>query len=294
MYSVKDALKDQQNLRPDDVWNDRIVCLYDNKEKAMLFSGGRVMERLSVFSYTIVQKGTLVFSYNGSRLEMQENDLLVYTPGMEINVVDASDDFEGICLAIDEHLALEMPVLRNMVRTAFFPVIEQTQPKLILTQEQREMLSSQFELIRYHINTPSAWQEQSLLFLCSAYLLDVADIQQKSLAKHRFSEHTEEVFLNFISLASDHFKEHHDIGFYADRMNITTTYLSRIVKEISGKTVIDHLSRLLVMEASYLLKYSDKTITQIADELHFADGPTFTKFFKRVKGVGPREFRSLQ
>lgn len=294
MYSVKNALKDKQNLRSDDVWNDSIVCLYDNKEKAMLFSGGRVMERLSVFSYTIVLQGTLVFSYNGSGLEMKENDLLIYTPGMEINVVDASDDFEGICFAIDEHLALEMPVLRNMVRTAFFPVIEQTQPKLSLTHEQREMLSSLFEQIRYHIGNSSAWQKQSLLFLCSAFLLDVVGIQQKSLSSHRFSEHTEEVFLNFISLVSDHYKEHHDIGFYADRMNISTTYLSRIVKEISGKTVIDHLGRLLAMEASYLLKYTDKTIVQISDELHFADGPTFSKFFKRVKGIGPREFRNAQ
>lgn len=40
----------------------------------------------------------------------------------------------------------------------------------------------------------------------------------------------EEVFVGFISLLPDNFLEHHDISFYADSLNITTTYLSRVVR----------------------------------------------------------------
>ncbi|MBO4485834.1 MAG: helix-turn-helix domain-containing protein, partial [Prevotella sp.] len=36
---------------------------------------------------------------------------------------------------------------------------------------------------------------------------------------------------------------------------------------------------------------SELSITQIADRLHFADTPSFSKFFQRLKGLSPKEYR---
>ncbi|MBQ7461392.1 MAG: helix-turn-helix domain-containing protein [Bacteroidaceae bacterium] len=47
-------------------------------------------------------------------------------------------------------------------------------------------------------------------------------------------------------------------------------------------------------EAVYLLLHTDLSITQIAVRLHFADTPTFTKFFVKMKGVNPKKFRTEQ
>ena len=79
---------------------------------------------------------------------------------------------------------------------------------------------------------------------------------------------------------------------YASSCAATTTYLSRIVRQITGRTVISHIHRLLTMEAVYLLLHTDLSITQIADRLHFADTPTFTKVFVKMKGVNPKAFRT--
>lgn len=56
-------------------------------------------------------------------------------------------------------------------------------------------------------------------------------------------------------------------------------------------TVIEYINQLLLMEASFLLQTSQLSITQIADRLHFADTPSFSKFFSRLKGKSPRAFR---
>jgi AraC-like DNA-binding protein len=48
---------------------------------------------------------------------------------------------------------------------------------------------------------------------------------------------------------------------------------------------------MLLMEASFLLQTSQLSITQIADHLHFADTPSFSKFFSRLKGMSPKEYR---
>ena len=48
---------------------------------------------------------------------------------------------------------------------------------------------------------------------------------------------------------------------------------------------------MLMMEASFLLRTSSLSIQQIADRLHFADTPSLSKFFLRMKGLSPREYR---
>jgi AraC-like DNA-binding protein len=86
--------------------------------------------------------------------------------------------------------------------------------------------------------------------------------------------------------------EHHDIGFYASELCITTTYLSRVVRQVSGgRTVACYINQLLLMEATFLLRQTSFSIALIADRLHFAETTTFARFFYRMKGINPREFR---
>ena len=75
-------------------------------------------------------------------------------------------------------------------------------------------------------------------------------------------------------------------------MNMTTTHLSRVVKQTTGRTVIEFINIMLEMEASWLLSTSDLTIAQIADRLNFATTASFDKFFQRIKGMSPKEYRN--
>ena len=57
------------------------------------------------------------------------------------------------------------------------------------------------------------------------------------------------------------------------------------------RTVVDYINQLLLMEASYLLRQTSLSVAQIAEQLHFAETTTFARFFQRMKGMTPREFR---
>lgn len=72
---------------------------------------------------------------------------------------------------------------------------------------------------------------------------------------------------------------------------VSPVYLSRVVRQVTGRTVVDYINQMLLMEASFLLRNSQLSITQIADRLHFADTPSFSKFFLRLKGQSPRAYR---
>ena len=69
------------------------------------------------------------------------------------------------------------------------------------------------------------------------------------------------------------------------------------MREIIGYLHSDHLYKkeiLRMLYAAFLLDIQNAqqhSITQIAEHLHFADMPSFSKFFLRMKGVNPRRFR---
>ena len=127
--------------------------------------------------------------------------------------------------------------------------------------------------------------------LYSIFLLDLQNAQQRAIVHRQTPQRVEEIFIGFIRMLPHHFVEHHDIPFYADQLHISPVYLSRVVRQVTGRPVVDYINQMLLMEASFLLQTSELSITQIADYLHFADTPSFSKFFSRLKGQSPRAYR---
>ncbi len=146
------------------------------------------------------------------------------------------------------------------------------------------------EIIGY-LHSDHIYKAKILQMLYAVFLLDVQSAQAKAISRRQVPQRIEEIFIGFIRLLPRHFAEHHDIAFYASALNISTVYLSRVVRQVSGRTVIDYINQHLLMEASYLLRTTSLSINQIAERLHFADSPSFSKFFSRKKGITPKEYR---
>lgn len=70
-------------------------------------------------------------------------------------------------------------------------------------------------------------------------------------------------------------------------MNMTPKYLSTIIKEHSSKSAAEWIDEYLILEAKSLLKYSDKTVTEIVDILHFSDASFSVNILKtyRLKSI---------
>ena len=95
----------------------------------------------------------------------------------------------------------------------------------------------------------------------------------------------------FMNLVQENFREQRDVGFYADRLCLTPKYLSKVVKDGSGAPAGEWIDNYVALEAKALLKSTGMTIQQISDELHFPSQSFFGKYFKRVLGMAPKEYR---
>ena len=69
-------------------------------------------------------------------------------------------------------------------------------------------------------------------------------------------------------------------------------YVSRILKERKGMTLRQYIIAYRIKAAKGLLKFSGKTVNEIADELGFTDASYFTKVFKGEVGETPKEYRN--
>ena len=111
-------------------------------------------------------------------------------------------------------------------------------------------------------------------------------VKQK-LEKPRTSSHVER--------AKDYVRKHYREKIYlddiAEKIGISPTHLSKLFKKETGQCLQDYINEERVYRAANLLMYSDRSLIEIAEYVHFPSQSYFGKIFKQFKGVSPRIFR---
>lgn len=288
MYSLKEAI----GLFSGDEANDCNAAVYCFETDAV--TALRTNEKRGFFAcyvFTLVERGWVMVSYNGRELTFHPDDLYIYSPGLSVTVFATSDDFHGLSLMADEHAAIETSTVHDLIHITYLPIVQLNEPKLSLPHNEALHLAGRMREIISYLQSNHIYKDEVLRMLYAVFLLDLQNAQQHAVVHHQVPQRVEEIFIGFIRLLPDHFAKHHDIPFYASALHISPVYLSRVVRQVTGRTVIDYINQMLLMEASFLLRTSELSISQIADRLHFADTPSFSKFFSRLKGLSPKAFR---
>ena len=87
--------------------------------------------------------------------------------------------------------------------------------------------------------------------------------KEASLMTTRKDTRKEELANKFFGLIMKHFKENKDVAFYADKLCITSKYLTMVIKEVSGKSAKDWIVEYIVLEIKALLKNTNMNIQEI-------------------------------
>nr|AIF26598.1 hypothetical protein [uncultured bacterium fosmid pJB69A5] len=101
----------------------------------------------------------------------------------------------------------------------------------------------------------------------------------------------ENLFNKFIALINQHCDRERNVPFYADKLCLSPRYFSTLIQEQSGKPAKHWIDIAVVTRAKVLLRHSPKTISQISTELNFPNDSFFCKFFRRLTGCSPTEYK---
>ena len=77
----------------------------------------------------------------------------------------------------------------------------------------------------------------------------------------------------------------------AAQLNLSSRYLSDLLKQETGKTAIELIHIYLVNEAKNMLKGEDQNVSEIAYTLGFENLPYFSRLFKKEVGISPNQFK---
>ncbi|SES23772.1 helix-turn-helix domain-containing protein [Pedobacter rhizosphaerae] len=100
-----------------------------------------------------------------------------------------------------------------------------------------------------------------------------------------------EIYARFRILLKKHYTEHHEVSFYADSLNISTSVLTHQVKHSTFKTPKQLIDEHLLLEAKRILYWSDITSKELSWKLGFETDSYFSRFFKKYTGLTPKEFQ---
>lgn len=248
---------------------------------------------VTYYSFTLVLKGEAVISLDGTEIRLRPNGMFICPPGIHFKMESASENYEAITLVAEENFTLGITEVRNVIRAAYFPIMLKKGGMTSLTDDGAVLIKSRMlEIFRYFYGENQTYRGESLRLLFALFILDILNIQNVLwIGKRSFTDRTANIIVDFIHLLHQHYRDHHDIPFYASRLSVTPIYLSRVIKKLTGRTVMNFINRMLQIDASIMLANSDIPIARIAETLNFANPASFCKFFVRETGLSPREYR---
>ncbi|HAB26894.1 MAG: AraC family transcriptional regulator [Xanthomarina sp.] len=126
--------------------------------------------------------------------------------------------------------------------------------------------------------------------LLNAVISIVLSEKQKQQTAN-ISSNQNETFTNFLAILEENFRRPLSVGFYAEKLFMSTRNLNLICQNILQQSVSEIIETRKLMEAKNLLTTTDKTIAEIAYELGYNENSYFSNVFKKKSGQTPGEFR---
>lgn len=289
MYNLKELCERIDSEKLGKIWQESIAC--GPTDKKTTFTTNQLQDTIACFTFTLVKRGHLRLQTNRQVVDFFQNELYVYMPGFDVKILNVSEDYEGMVLLVDEQMMYQSPVFRNMISISSLPLAMTGTPKIHLKKENARVLEGIMLQIRRHIHQPNRLSDELIQTYYSAFVYELTIVHDYAAVRGNVSKRQEDVFAQFYALMRQHFVEHRDLAFYADKLHITTTYLSRVVQQLTHRTVVDFIDRALLNESAWLLRSTELSITQIADRLNFSSPAAFCKFFNRMTGSTPKSYR---
>ena len=256
--------------------------------------------RADAFLAIFCEKGGFDIEINLRKFHIQDNTLVLCIPGYIIKVgrMGWSKELNGrfVAMALSRQFISEIKFDFSRLfesRIMFF-----YDPRIILSDNEMSFCSKYFHLMRSILDTDIPTKVESMKSLTESLLHVLAGLvgngrtplpeEPAKSSKARLNM----LFERFMSLVSEYHTSKRGMAFYANQLGMTPKYLSRLIKDVSGRSAPDWIDAFVIQEAKSMLKYTDDSIKEIVYKLHFVNASVFYKFFKSQAGMTPSEYRN--
>lgn len=202
---------------------------------------------------------------------------------------DFSEGAQGYVVTIDQNMLFAAAGHEGDLFSALF-----VQPLAIDLQAAPDALA-RIEALLNNLLQEAAWPRHGhalmLEWLARSTLLMLVRVQAERRIADTSGRGDFELFSRFRVEVERHYKEQWQIGQYAGLLRVTPARLNRLCVKLAGKSAFEITQERLMLEACRKLTYVPAGVASIAYELGFQDPAYFSRLFKKLMGVTPKEFR---
>lgn len=253
----------------------------------LLFPEGETVRTSPKKLYFIVTLcGNAIIELDDIRYQLRQGSFLFLTPSHLICLLTSTEDFRVGFLSFEFEYLSDFPLLLK----ADLSTQAHSHPFLQLDETDFERVKKYFIFIAERCGEEGDHLliTKGLLF---SFILEIILIYSGKNTEVETSRQNE-ITDRFFCLLHKYYKSEHSAAFYANTLCISDKHFMRTIKKITGHTFHFWICDFVLKEAQLLLKSTDKTVTEIAEDLHFPNSSFFARFFRRYMGMSPKEFRN--
>ena len=267
-----------------------------SQQEASLFLSGleEWQEGPQVLTYgaiLICRKGKARLNVNYKDWELYEGAVITLFPN-DVVELKVEGDFEVEILKYNPSLLREASL--QLEQTVYSSLREDRcrQDTPVVTN----IINGMFGLLKvYFDQSECTCISQLVLCQLKAFFIGFHEYLQRN-PQYRPDEvksyRVRELFNRFMMLLEKDYKISRDVNYYAEKMNISSKYLTNIVNQVTGHTPKTIIDQYVILQLKLHLKRSTQSIKEMAWEFHFADVSFFCRYFKKHTGLTPQQIRS--
>ncbi|MGN1257241.1 MAG: helix-turn-helix domain-containing protein [Bacteroidaceae bacterium] len=269
-------------------FGDGVVLLRANAHMLRHTLGAGTPHRMQDIRLCLHETGEADCNVNLIRKQLVPGVLEFYGSGTIFQVHEVSDDIRLVELLVSPDVISEL-MFGNV------PSLYQCKAinvQVTLTAEEQECYMEMVNLLHRLLKSEgeSSPAVCGIIYSILHYALGIFSKQEEQVEGK--STRQSKVFREFSHLLTQSDGRQRKLSYYAQRLNVSEHYLSLAVKQLSGSTPKQMVDKVVVAEIKVLLRYTDLTVQQIAYRMDIPSESFLCRFFRRMTGLTPLEYRN--
>lgn len=251
--------------------------------------------RIEGGAFLFCRSGSAQASVNQYQGEVRRNTMVLLLPGSILLLTDRTEDFRVTFCAFSRDLFAEAAFRLD---PSFFRILGE-RPISYPPARVVEGAAIWFQMAAYtYRDRNNVFRNTIIKNRLQNVLLESYDKMQRFAARQpRTPEVTTrqtDLFQRFVALVHEYCSQEREVAFYADKLCISTRYLSTIVRSVARSSAKEFIDRAVILEIKMMLQSTDLSVQEIAYRLRFPDQSYLGRFFKKHTGESPTEYRNMR
>lgn len=247
--------------------------------------------RVMNYAFGIILRGTATETIGLQTYAIRPHTVVFTFPGQIVSYAHTSPDLSFLYCAFDDAFMTSPHLDRRLTdRFGFFQA--GGQPVFLLSAATGRAVHELLEKIREECGGKQPDHELLVrTYLLEAFILMGREYPPPAPESREAAGRGEVISRQFKELVGTHFLRKKKVQDYADLLCITPRHLTEMVTKSTGRAPSHWILAMEILEARYLLRFSARTVADIAEYLGYPDPAYFSKVFKKAAGCAPQQYR---